>query len=228
MRSGRHRCETEFRGAVAPWRWDTESADLRATLVNTMLKVITIALLFTTAAVAQAPEPTWLDRPLSNWNKAATTLPRAVPNGETIAEAMKRCGDLRTLRNTPAERALADAGWLPFHMFDRQILQRDVEIVGGLAGVDGMCRPIDFNVFVFVAGRFAGTLSPGEMSSRNDGSIAGGIRLAEDDTIAAEFARYAESDPLCCPSGRVTVRYRIDRKALSAVVVPVSTQPTRR
>jgi hypothetical protein len=189
---------------------------------------IAIALLFTTAAFAQVPEPTWLDRPLSNWNKAATTLPRAVPNGETIAELMKRCADLRTLRNTPGERALADAGWLPFHMFDRQIVQRDVEIVGGLAGGDGMCRPVDFNVFVFVAGRFAGTLSPGEMSSRNDGSIGGAIRLADDDTVAAEFARYAESDPLCCPSGRVTVRYRIDRKALAAVVVPVSIQPTRR
>jgi hypothetical protein len=66
------------------------------------------------------------------------------------------------------------------------------------------------------------------MSSRNDGSIAGGIRLADDDTIAADFARYAESDPLCCPSGRVTVRYRIDRKATPPVVVPVSVQATRR
>ena len=113
-------------------------------------------------------------------------------------------------------------------MFDRQIVQRDVDIVGGLAGVDGMCRPVDYNVFVFVGGQLAGTLSPAEMFSRTDGSIGGAIRLAEDDTIAAEFARYAESDPLCCPTGRVTVRYRIDRKATPPVVVPVSTQPTRR
>ncbi|HUP39068.1 MAG TPA: LppP/LprE family lipoprotein [Vicinamibacterales bacterium] len=187
---------------------------------------ILVALLFATAAFAQTAEPTWLDRPLSNWNKAATTLPRAVPNGETLADMMKRCADMQTLRNTPGERALADAGWLPFHLFDRQMMQRDVEIVGGLAGADGMCRPVDFNVFVFVAGRFAGMLSPGDMSSRNDGSV-GAIRLAEDDTIAAEFARYAESDPLCCPSGRVTVRYRIDRKAVPPVVVPVSVQATR-
>ncbi len=206
-----------------------------------MITAIALALVFTATAFAQAPEPTWLDQPLSNWNKAGRTMARAAPNGETIAEAMTRCVDLRLLRNTPGERALADAGWLPFHMFDRQIAQRDVEIVGGLAGVDGMCRPVDFNVFVFVAGRFAGTLSPGDMSSRNDGSIAGGIRLADDDTIAADFARYAESDPLCCPSGRVTVRYRIDRTAghpnaaaaLGApaappVVVPVSVRATRR
>jgi hypothetical protein len=193
-----------------------------------MLRLIAIALLVTTTAFAQTPEPTWLDRPLSNWNKAATTLPRAVPNGESLANMMKRCADLRSLRNTPGERALSDAGWLPFHMFDRQLVQGDVEVVGGLAGADGMCRPVDFNVFVFIGGRFAGTLSPGEMSSRTDGSIGGGIRLAEDETIAAEFARYAESDPLCCPSGRVTVRYRIDRKTVPPVVVPVSVQPTRR
>jgi hypothetical protein len=196
-----------------------------------MIRAISLALLVTTTAFAQAQtrEPTWLDQPLSNWNKAGRTLSPVLPStGETIAEAMKRCADLRMLRNTVGERTLADAGWLPFHPFDLQVAQRDVEIVGGLAGVDGMCRPVDFNVFVFVAGRFAGTLSPGEMSSRNDGSVAGGIRLAEDDTIAAEFARYADSDPLCCPSGRVTVRYRIDRKAVPPVVVPVSVQPTRR
>ena len=91
-------------------------------------------------------------------------------------------------------------------MFDRQIVQRDVEIVGGLAGADGMCRPADFNVFVFVNGRLAGTLSPDAMVSRTDGSIGGGVRLGPDDTIAAEFSRFASDDPLCCPSRRVTVR----------------------
>jgi len=112
-------------------------------------------------------------------------------------------------------------------MFDRQIVQRDVEIVGGLAGADGMCRPVHFNVFVFVNGRLAGALSPYDMDSRSDGSVGGGIRLAEDDTISADFARYNSADPLCCPSGRVTVRYRIDRKASPPVVVPVRVQATR-
>jgi hypothetical protein len=185
-------------------------------------------LIFGGAVAAQSPEPTWLDRPISNWNVPGRAIPRAAINGETIAEIAKRCALLPVKRNTPAERMVADAGWLPFHMFDRQIVQRDVEIVGGLAGADSMCRPVDFNVFVFVGGRLAGTLSPGDMASRTDGSIAGGIRLAEDDTIAAEFARYIETDPLCCASGRVTVRYRIDRTVTPPVVVAVSVQPTRR
>lgn len=102
------------------------------------------------ALLAQAPEPSWLDRPLSNWNTPGRAMPRAMPNGETIPEITKRCSYLPMIRNTPGERAVADAGWLPFHMFDRQIVQRDVEIVGGLAGVDGMCRAVDFNIFVFV------------------------------------------------------------------------------
>jgi hypothetical protein len=189
---------------------------------------IASALLLGAVVAAQTPEPTWLDRPMSNWNVSGRAMPRAAINGETIAEISKRCALLPVMRNTSGERMVAEAGWLPFHMFDRQIVQRDVEILGGLAGADGMCRPVDFNVFVFVGGRLAGTLSPADMASRTDASIAGGIRLADDDTIAAEFARYIETDALCCPTGRVTVRYRIDRKATPPVVVPVGLQPTRR
>ena len=193
-----------------------------------MTRTLASAILFSAVVAAQTPEPTWLDRPMSNWNVSGRAMPRAAINGETISEIAKRCALLPVTRNTSGERMVADAGWLPFHTFDRQIVQRDVEILGGLAGADGMCRPVDFNVFVFVGGQLAGTLSPADMVSRTDASIAGGIRLADDDTIAAEFARYRETDPLCCPTGRVTVRYRIDRKATPPVVVPVSVQPTRR
>jgi len=193
-----------------------------------MTSILASAILFSAVVAAWAPEPTWLDRPMSNWNVPGRAMPRAAINGETIAEIAKRCALHPANGSTPGERLVAAAGWLPFHMFDRQIVQRDVEILGGLAGADGMCRPVDFNVFVFVGGQLAGTLSPADMASRTDGSIAGGVRLADDDTIAAEFARYAEADPVCCPSGRVTVRYRIDRKATPPVVVPVGVQPTRR
>jgi len=89
-------------------------------------------------------------------------------------------------------------------------------------------QAVRYGDLLFVAGQLAGTLSPADMASRTDGSIAGGVRLADDDTIAAEFARYAETDPLCCPTGRVTVRYRIDRQAIPPVMVPVGVQPTRR
>ena len=188
-------------------------------------QVVAAAVVATAALSAQAPEQKWLDRALTNWNTPAREMPRAITGGETIPEMAARCM-LSVPRSTAGERAVADAGWVPFHMFDRKIAQRDVEIVGGLAGVDGMCRPVEFNVFVFVGGTLAGTLSPEVMHSRTDSSIGGAIRLSDDD-IAAEFARYADSDPLCCPSGRVTVRYRIDRKSSPPVVVPVSTRVIR-
>lgn len=187
--------------------------------------VIGAALLVIATLSAQAPEKSWLDRTLTNWNTPGRAMPRAITDGETIPEMTTRC-TLTVPRTTDGERAVADAGWVPFHMFDRHLVQRDVEIVGGLAGVDGMCRPVEFNVFVFVGGKLAGTLSPEVMHSRTDSSIGGAIRLSDDD-IAAEFARYADSDALCCPSGRVTVRYRIDRKVSPPVVVPVSARVTR-
>jgi hypothetical protein len=177
------------------------------------------------AALAGQSAKNWLDRPLTNWNKPAETVPRGVPAGESVAEMAIRC-DLRVRRGTAAEGILADNGWLPFLHVDREIIQGDVEIVGGMADADGMCHPLKFNVFVFVGGQLAGTLSPVLMSSRTDGSI-GAVRLATDETIAAEFARYKEADPLCCPSSRVSVQYRIDRKGAQSVVVPISVQVSR-
>jgi hypothetical protein len=194
-------------------------------MIRTSL-ALTLAFAFGSHALLGAQQSaTWLDRALTNWNESAKGLPRSEPDGETIADIAKRCG-LQTRRSTPAERALADAGWLPYLHVDRPIIERDVEIIGGMSGADGMCRPAGFNVFVFVAGRFAGTLSPLLMTSRTDGSM-GAVRLAADDTISAEFARYADSDPLCCPSGRVSVRYRIERKSPQIVVVPATIQVIR-
>ncbi len=192
-----------------------------------MIKVtlaLACAFCFGAELVAQSAEG-WLDRPLTNWNDPARPLPRGMPTGESVAEMAIRC-DLRVRRGTLAERALADAGWFPYLHVDRQIVLGDVEIVAGMAEADGMCRPIEFNVFVFVAGRLAGTLSPLLMSSRTDGSI-GAVRLAPDETISAEFARYLDRDALCCPSGRVSVRYRIERKGPQAVVIPASIQTIR-
>ena len=96
-----------------------------------------------------------------------------------------------------------------------------------MTGGDGMCRPTGYNIFVFVGGRFAGTLSPAAMNSRDDAS-SGAVRILGADSLSAEFARYAaQKDALCCPSSRVTVRYRIDRAGAGPVVVPVEVRVTR-
>ena len=112
----------------------------------------------------------WLDQPLANWNKARAPVPTAPAPEEPLKAVASRCR--LTPPATGPAGAIAAAGWLPFNYFGQPITQDNMEIVGGMTGADGMCRPTQYNVFVFVAGRFAGTLSPALMTSREDGSSA--------------------------------------------------------
>jgi len=77
-----------------------------------------------------------------------------------------------------------------------------------MAGADGQCRPDQYNAFVFVSNRFAGTLAPRPMSPRTDGSLSRAF-LSSATNASAEFARYTSSDALCCPSRTSTVFYDI-------------------
>jgi len=100
-----------------------------------------------------------------------------------------------------------------------------VSLVYGLTGHDGMCRPLGYQVFVFVEGQFAGTLSPAPMDSRTDGALENIVWTASADgtvELSALFNRSSEGDPLCCPSRTSFVHYRIDRSGQTPVVVPVS------
>jgi hypothetical protein len=184
-----------------------------------------LLLVVLTVAGAQLPEGSWLDRPLTNWNAAAASVPRASLEESARAALVLRCA-LTVLRETPAQRALADAGWIPFLNGDQALVRDDLEIVGGMSEADGMCRPMRYNLFVFVTSRFAGTLSPEPMFSRLDAS-SGAVRILDTDTIRAEFARYTDKDALCCPTARVTVRFRIDRTARVPLVEPVDVRTTR-
>ena len=176
--------------------------------------------LLVVASVVSAQTPaSWLDRPLTNWNKAGSSAPVA-PRDQTVNESresiIKRC-KLTPPRSTAAERAVEAAGWIPFWNCDQQIVRDDVEIVGGMRGADGMCRPTSYNIFVFVGGRFAGNISPVPMTSGLDSSS--GVVRTQPPAIAVEFARYTSTDPLCCPSTHVRVNYRIDRAPGGPVVV---------
>ena len=77
-------------------------------------------------------------------------------------------------------------------------------VIRGTASYDGMCRPRQFQDFVFVRGVFAGTLSPQPMDSRTDGAL-GRVWLQNNGRLTAEYQRYAASDALCCPSRATTV-----------------------
>jgi hypothetical protein len=188
-----------------------------------MIQVILV--LATAAATLGAQETaTWLDRPLVNWNEPGTAVPDPPKNDESRDGVIARC-KLTPPSTTVAEKALDAAGWIPFWNVAQQLVREDVEIIGGMAASDGMCRPASYNLFVFVGGRFAGMLSPTPMNSRFDGS-SGAVRMRPPE-ITAEFARYAPGDAMCCPSSRVAVRYRIDRRAQGPVVVPEEVRAIR-
>jgi hypothetical protein len=95
-----------------------------------------------------------------------------------------------------------------------------------------MCRPLEFNVFAFAGGTYAGTLSPVNMNSRTDGVLdtpngQSGVTVQPDGTIQAVFTRYASADPLCCPSrGTTTVTYQVQTSSGGPVVVPLALNST--
>jgi hypothetical protein len=167
----------------------------------------------------RAQSTSWLDRPLVNWNSDSPSI-----SGRPAGRVEAKCPVLSP--STPPESAVKAAGLVPFLNFDQRLVRDDVEVVGGASGVDSSCAPVDYNLFVFVGGRFAGSLSPTAMVSRKDGS-SGAVRILAADTISAEFARYTDKDSECCPSARMTVRYRIDRSGRQPLVIPVDVRTTR-
>ena len=119
----------------------------------------------------------------------------------------------------PGERApagdapgagLVNAGW---RLFQHAQTGWGMRLVWGLAGYDGMCRPLGYQAFVFLNEQYTGTLSPQQMNSRTDGALQS-VTLSAPipgaaGRIAGTFSRYKAEDPLCCPSQTTVVQYRI-------------------
>ncbi len=176
-----------------------------------------IASVLLAAQSAFADSGGWLDKPLAAWNEAGASLPKAPsPKGDTPTDP--RCARVLRLAGTLTESVLAAAGW---SLFAKPKVSGATTVVLGEASVDGMCRPWDYQGFVFVKGSFAGTLSPALMDSRTDGALSE-VRLLSPTAVEVTFLRYVDTDPLCCPSRLSTVRYRIERRAKGPTVVPLS------
>ena len=158
-------------------------------------------------ASAQSAKSRWLDAtPLRNWNNPNGTIPRG-PNIALadIRDCEKRGAEEKTKSQpTPETRQVAAAGW---HGAAVEKRAGDTVFVFARNGVDGMCRPMDYQIFVFVKGRFAGTLAPRPVDSREDGSFS--IEKEGAERFTASFMRYTKNDPLCCPSRISTVTYGI-------------------
>ena len=164
------------------------------------------------SAIAQS---SWLDRPLNNWNNGNGVVPNAP---RTFAPIPSTCRGLVRNPESIADRAVTRAGW---SLFGASQTYGPATVISGMAGTDGMCRPTQYNTFVFVNDRFAGTLAPAAMDARTDGSLTI-ARLIDPNSIVADFSRYTSSDALCCPSQTSTVSYTItsgNRPAVKAETV---------
>lgn len=170
---------------------------------------IFLFLLLTTVGAAFG-QTSWLDRPLNNWNNGNGTVPNAP---RTLVAISAQCQSQIRQPDSIADRAVTRAGW---SLFGAAQTYGQVAVVNAMAGTDGMCRPSLYNTFVFVNGRYAGSLSPTTMESRSDGSLSQ-ASLTGVDSITAEFARYRSSDALCCPSQKSIVTYSITAGARTLV-----------
>src|SRR5262249_2179461 len=116
-----------------------------------------------------------------------------------------RCRALARPPQIEEDKRVREQGWDLVGAFQGgwQVL-----VIRGTASYDGMCRPREFQAFVFVRGVFAGTLSPELMDSRGDGAL-GQVLLQSEKQVIAEYRRYGKSDPLCCPSRTTRVVFDI-------------------
>jgi heat shock protein HslJ len=156
-------------------------------------------------ASAQQTKDSWLDRPLTSWNRVDRSFPKLPRPLADSAEIDKRCLAQVRPPTSPAENALVRQGWKLYGSVQSYGL---TQVITATSGFDGMCRPIQYHAFVYWEGRYAGTLSPVPMDSRTDGAIAN-IRLTSTTSLSAEFYRYRQTDPFCCPSGISTVLFNL-------------------
>jgi hypothetical protein len=181
---------------------------------------VLLALLATT--LPASAQTAWLDRPLENWNRPAAALPQLPKPAAVQGENVDRCRGQVRKPASAGEKALARRGWLlygPVYTFD------STRIVTALSGFDGMCRPLGYQAVVYWEARYAGTLSPVPMNSRQDGALTN-VHLSGPDQFSAEFARYRPDDPLCCPSRVDHVSYKLRRDDIPTLTAAQVTRTT--
>jgi hypothetical protein len=153
--------------------------------------------------VALQVSPSWLDTH-KDWTWSDSELHRGRREGFN-----PKCDLFGRMPGTRAERLLWDNGWrLSGPSDSRSTAGLEIEIAYAYRSFDGMCRPEQFQAFVFVNENPMGTLSPDLMNSRGDDALTK-VEIMGGGEIRAEYARYDAGDPRCCPSRRSVARFSI-------------------
>jgi hypothetical protein len=170
------------------------------------------ALCLSSGTASFAGSSSWLDKkPVPTWNKAGAALPHA---GKGDPENAAHCTSGVRKAASPEDRLVAAAGW---KLVGARQSFETTSVVEAAAGFDGMCRWAGYQAFVFAGGVFAGTLAPKAMDSRSDGALDE-VHLTSAKQFTAQFTRYADSDPLCCPSRTSYVTYSLLHGSRGSVV----------
>ena len=145
---------------------------------------------------AQGNGPSWLDQSkTASWNASGAPIPAAP---KMPAAGDPRCRDGARPAQLDEDKRLRDLGW---HLVGAYQGGWQTLVIRATAGYDGMCRPREFQDFVFVRGLFAGTLSPHPMDSRTDGALSR-VTLRSSSELIAEYARYTKADRCVVPRER--------------------------
>jgi hypothetical protein len=179
-------------------------------LTMTRSLVMLCVVLLTLSTSVHAQPSSWLDGPRPDWNTAGSPVP-----SPKVAFSAAQCESSLRPAETAEDEAVVAAGW---GLVSAYRAGWGVKVVTGTIWLDGMCRPVGYQVFVFADGQYAGSISPDVMSSRS--GDPGSIRWFDHDTVAVNYNRFRPNDPLCCPSGQeVDLRFRIDRAPDGPVIL---------
>jgi hypothetical protein len=163
----------------------------------------------------------WLDQAKpASWNTPGMSIPTPPPKEGAVDP---RCRTAARPVELEADRRLQAKGWDLFGEYEGGW---QTVVIRATANYDGMCRPLQYQVFVFVRGVFAGTLSPKPMDSRTDGALSS-VSLQSNGRLAAEYLRYATTDALCCSSRTTAVEFEILNGAAAVRPVFASTSPNK-
>ncbi|MEO6588400.1 MAG: META domain-containing protein [Pyrinomonadaceae bacterium] len=180
--------------------------------IKFILAIFAAILPFSFNAFGQASQ--WLDmKPLPSWNSRK----RVILETKKISNAeLKRCSVAVRQPTLPQDFLLTSKGWTLVNA--AQVFGKTA-IITTAEGFDGMCRPLKYETYVFVGNKLSGALTPAPMDSRTDGSVIN-VQLYTETDLTAEFARYRDSDALCCPYKTEKVTYKVKADGRNFLLVP--------
>ncbi len=184
---------------------------------NLKIKFLSVVFAFVlSCGVNVLAQSEWLDiKPLPGWNERS----RAILQTKKISSAeLKRCAVAVRQPSLPQDFLLTKMNWT---LVGAAQVYGKTTVVSAAEAFDGMCRPLKFQTLVFVGNRVAGTLSPGQMDSRTDGSLVN-VQMTGERNLTAEYVRYRESDALCCPYKTEAVTFVIKHDGANFLLVPES------